>query len=231
MITNRSQQKELLDLGPDFYTQDEYQDALQKLFQINRLFGFLSSTKKVLKQFPEVSTLIDIGCGGGLFLLHLQKRFPQIGMLGIDINPDAITLAQAELDRWKKEGAALNLSFASQSAAEVFIQSRYDAILATLVCHHLSDEELIEFLQNAYENANRLVLINDVQRHVLSYHSYAWLSPFLFANRLITHDGLISIQRGFTRKEWQRLFAKANIKQYQIKWCWPFRWQIILRKN
>jgi 2-polyprenyl-3-methyl-5-hydroxy-6-metoxy-1,4-benzoquinol methylase len=231
MITKRSQQKELIDLGPEFYSQDEYQDCLQKLFRVSQFFGFFRSTLKVLKTFSQEVTLLDIGCGGGLFLLNLSKHFPHMRMLGIDINPDAVTQAQETLGNWQKQHLAALVSFNLQPRPELpSMNNRHDIVLATLVCHHLQDQELIVFLQQAYSHAKQAVIINDLQRHRLSEWLYAIFSPILFSNRLISHDGLISIQRGFTRAEWKLLLQKANLQQYQIKWCFPFRWQIILRK-
>ena len=45
-----------------------------------------------------------------------------------------------------------------------------------------------------------------------------------------SHDELVmSVMRGFRRKEWIRIFEAAGIKDYQIRWKWAFRWQIIIK--
>lgn len=222
----RCQQKELIDLGPDFYTQTEYHDCLKKLFWVSKVFGFFRSTKMVLKHFPTATSLIDIGCGGGLFLLNLHRFFPSIKMRGIDINPEAI--AYAKLNQ-KRYAANKSINFVLQNKPQInFSPGEFDIILATLVCHHLSDEELVCFFRDATSVAGQAVIINDLHRHPLAYGFYALLSPLLFRNRLITHDGLISIKRSFKRSELHVLLLKAGIRNFQIKWCWPFRWQIII---
>lgn len=229
MFTNRSQKKELIDMGPDYYTQDEYLECLQKLFLVNKLLGFFRSTKKILKQFRKTSSLLDIGCGDGLFILHLSKKFPDMQMLGIDISASAIKAAEQSLKLWK---SSTRVSFKLQEKPQLNLSEKsVDIILATLVCHHLSDEELIIFLQHIYLAATNTVIINDLHRHPLAYWSYRFLSPLLFRNRLITHDGLISIQRGFTRAEWKLLLKKAGIHHYELRWCFPFRWKLILLKE
>lgn len=225
----RSQEKELIDLGSDFYSPDEYKDCLKKLFRINQFLGIFRSTRKLLSNYAKEASLLDIGCGGGLFLLNLSCYFPEMKMLGIDTNNDAIVAAQQALNDWRKTSATQNLSFEAQHLDVTLSNNKFDIILATLLCHHLSDEELICFLHKACRHANQVVIINDLHRHSLAYWFYALTSP-LFRNRLITHDGLISIKRGFTRSEWRSLLAKANIPNYQIKWRWPFRWQITLWK-
>lgn len=231
MFTKRSQQKELIDMGPDYYTQDEYAECLKKLFFVNRLLGFFRSTKKILKQFSETSSLLDIGCGDGLFILHLSNKFPQMQMLGMDISVSAIKAADQSLKLWQKSNADTRVSFKLQEQPKLNLsENSFDIILATLVCHHLSDEDLIIFLQQIYLGSAKTVIINDLHRHPLAYWLYSFVSPLLFRNRLITHDGLISIQRGFTRIEWKLLLKQAGIHHYKLKWCFPFRWKLILWK-
>lgn len=226
----RSDEKELLDLGPEHYSQDEYIQCLRKLFQVNKLLGFFRDTVNILKRFPKESTLLDVGCGGGLFILHLHRFFPHMKMQGVDISAAAITDATQTLQAWQKNNLPIQVSFQLQEQAQLNLPNNsVDVILATLVCHHLTDEELIIFLQQAYLAANTAVIINDLHRHWLAYWLYGLVSP-LFRNRLITHDGLISIRRGFKRREWTLLLQQAGIQHYQLKWCLPFRWKLILFK-
>jgi len=230
MLTKRSMEKELIDLGPDYYTQDEYVHCMQQLFRINKLLGFFHSTVKILKLFAEDSSLLDIGCGDGLFILNLNKHFPQMKMIGTDISVAAIDQAKTSLKNFQLSNSDIPVSFQLQEQVKLnFPKNSYDIILTTLVCHHLTDEELIPFLQNALETARQAVIINDLHRHTLAYGLYRIVSPF-FRNRLITNDGLISIRRSYKRSDWQRLLAQAGITHYQLKWCFPFRWQLILWK-
>jgi 2-polyprenyl-3-methyl-5-hydroxy-6-metoxy-1,4-benzoquinol methylase len=226
MLTTRSKEKELLDLGADFYSKEEYSHCLKLLFNINKLLGIFKDTIKVLKRFPKDSSLLDIGCGGGLFLLNLNKIYPYMQMVGVDISSEAIALAKCEL---AKSHEKLNIDFQLQHQEALQLsKNSVDIILLTLVCHHLDDDKLIEFLKNTVNAARKAVIINDLHRHSLACWFYTLLSP-VFRNRLITHDGLISIQRGFTRRELHYLIKQANIQHYQIKWCFPFRWLVILR--
>lgn len=231
MITQRSQEKEILDLGPDYYSPQEYVECLRKLFTINKIFGSFSDTVNILKALPkESSSLLDIGCGGGLFLLHLSKHLPDMQLFGTDISPAAIQEAQQSLQQWQKTKPNIRVSFQLQHCPQLQLANNsFDFILITLVCHHLNDDELIIFLQQAYVAAGKAVIINDLHRHRWAQWLYRMVSP-LFRNRLIAHDGLISIRRGFTRSEWQLLLQQAGIKNYQLKWRFPFRWKLILWK-
>ncbi|HEV2613849.1 MAG TPA: methyltransferase [Gammaproteobacteria bacterium] len=230
-FAERSQEKELMDLGPDYYSHDEYIQCLKKLFQVNKLLGFFRNTVNTLKKCSKESTLLDIGCGGGLFILYLSRFFPQMKMHGVDVSPEAIVESEQSLHAWQRKNGALRVTFELQKNPELnAAKNSVDIILATLVCHHMSNEELVEFLRQAYLIANKAIIINDLHRHRLAYWLYAVISPLLFRNRLITHDGLISIRRGFTRAEWKLFLNQAGIENYELKWRFPFRWKLILWK-
>lgn len=231
MLKKRSQEKELIDLGPEYYTHDEYVQCLKKLFFINKFLGFFRSTVNILKKFPQHATLLDVGCGGGLFILNLSQSFPNMKMHGIDISQKAIEDAQQSLHTWKKSNPSLNVYFQLQQQNQLDItKNSFDIILVTLVCHHIEDDDLVIFLRQLHFVAKQAVIINDLHRHQLSYIFYKLLCPLFFKNRLIIHDGLISIRRGFIRSEWKLLLQKAGINTYELKWRFPFRWQLILRK-
>lgn len=226
-LKQRSNEKELMDLGEEHYSPEEYQHCLLTLFRINVLFGFFSSTVKVLKKIPHLSTVKDIGCGSGLFLIHLSRYFPHAKFIGMDISSSAIELAKQQALLHSTE----QVSFELQTIPSFTLpENNVDVILTTLVCHHLSDEELVVFLRTLFFSASKAVIINDLHRHWLPHFLYKLISP-LFRNRLISHDGLISIRRGFTRSDWQTLLRKTNITHYQITWCFPFRWRVLLWKT
>jgi 2-polyprenyl-3-methyl-5-hydroxy-6-metoxy-1,4-benzoquinol methylase len=98
----------------------------------------------------------------------------------------------------------------------------FDIVTSTLVCHHLTDEELTLFIQKGKKVAKRMLLCNDLHRHPLAYGLFALVAPLLFPNRLIFHDGLLSIRRAFTRKDLEKL--TEELPKAKISWHWPFRW-------
>ena len=217
-----------MDLGPSFYTREEYTDCLNILFKVNKLLGFFNSTVRLLKIFPQDISVVDVGCGGGLFLLHLNHYFPNMTLLGIDVSETAIESAQNALTQSKKD----NIQFLLQKQQALDLsKDSVDIVLITLVCHHVDDEDLPAFLQNAWQAARKAVIIHDLHRHALAYWFYKKISPILFHNRLITHDGLVSIRRSFTRADLHNLMKQTNIPHYEIKWGFPFQWRIILWKN
>jgi 2-polyprenyl-3-methyl-5-hydroxy-6-metoxy-1,4-benzoquinol methylase len=228
-LKTRSDEKELLDLGPAYYSAEEYAHCMKRLFLINRLLGFFKSTVKLLKKFPQDASLLDVGCGDGLFLLHLSQYFPQMQFQGNEISAAGIQLAREAKKQFLP--ASQNVTFELLTTPELKLPPQsVDIILTTLVCHHLSNQEIIAFIRAALNSARRAVIINDLHRHKLAYWSYRLLSP-IFRNRLITHDGLISIKRGFVRREWEAILQAAGVQHYKLTWCFPFRWQLTLTRD
>ena len=211
-MKTRSTEKELIDLG--MYTTEEYEACLKKLYLVGKYLGIHRDTFHVIQKLKPQS-ILDVGCGDGALLATVAKRYPDIRCHGIDISADAI--------KYAKQHKAKNLSFDMTR-----VLPKADCIMANLVMHHMTDSEIEEFLQKAYNQAKYAVLINDLQRSKVSKMLFKQISGPLFSNRLISHDGLISIERGFTKDE-LRSFCK-NVC-HTISWCFPFRWQVILWKK
>lgn len=227
-MNDRSEEQELLDLGPMHYTQEEYADCLVQLSRIGRFLGGDKATLKTLNKHDKPETILEVGCGGGQFTLQLAKQFPQAQVLGIDISSDAIEFAKAQLIKKPID----NVSFDLCSAKLDFPPNSFDVITTTLVCHHLNDEQLVDFLKNAYQISKKRIVINDLHRHALAYWGFAFISGLFFRNRLIYHDGLLSIKRAFKKKDWVAYLKAAEIplEQCSITWHWAFRWVVCIEK-
>lgn len=224
--SQRSNQLELLDMGSSYYTQEEYHDCLVQLDRVGRFLGGDKANLWAFNQMtPAPQSILDVGCGGGLFTIRLAKQFPQTKVIGIDLSSDAIRFAKEQLQASPQP----NVDFILSSSPDLnYIPNSFDVITATLVCHHLSDEELISFLKQSYRIAKRAIILNDLHRHQLASWGFRCVAPILFNNRLITHDGLLSIRRSFTKKDWIYFLHAANIplSRCSITWHWAFRWII-----
>jgi len=221
----RSNEKELIDMGSEFYTPEEYDDCLKKLGAVGR---FLGGNAAILSAFNklknEPASILDVGCGGGYFTRLLAYKYPKAKIIGIDYSSKAIEHA-------KRNKSLPNLSFEVPKTLELNAREKsFDVVTATLVCHHMSDSELVDFLKRAAITARKAIIINDLHRHPVAYFTYFIIARPLFRNRLITHDGLLSIKRSFIKKEWISYLQKAGFKQdqYTIKWKLPFRWIITI---
>ena len=213
-MKKRSDKRELMDLGPAYYSKKEYEECLQKLFLVGKYCGIHRDTYKLLRAI-EPKTIVDIGCGDGAFLAAVAKKMPHTTCVGTEVSAEALAVAH------KGE----NLTFLHQEGAV-----EADVIMTTLVLHHLPDEAISPFLHELYSKAKKAVIINDLDRHFLAKLLFTLVSKPLFRNRLISHDGAISIERGFRKKELIAHIAKIT-QSYSIRWRFPFRWQVVLWKR
>jgi len=216
----RSEEPELIDLGPPHYNPEEYQSCLDQLDRVGKYLGGDRASLKTLQKLSFTpQSILDVGCGGGGFTQKLGSVYKEAVVKGIEISHDAVTLA-------KKHNTYSNVSFDYCNLSDVPSKS-YDVVISTLVCHHLSDDDLIHFLKESLRVAKHKVIVNDLHRHPLAWLGFSVTAPLLFRNRLITHDGLLSIKRAFKRQDWDRYLHALKV-QGDLVWHWPFRWILTL---
>lgn len=225
----RSDKIELMDLGPEFYTEKEYDDCLFKLDRVGRWLGGDQATFKALQNVSPKS-ILDVGCGGGFFTIKLAKMFPEAKVVGIDISQEAILFAKKQLAKMPKP--PLNVVFLHQNDKKLMEPKKsFDIVLSTLVCHHIPDKDLSDFIQRCCSIAKKKVILNDLHRHPIPYYLFKMISPVFFRNRLIQHDGPISNLRAFKRHELEKYLTDAGIPSscYSIKRRWAYRWVVEIK--
>jgi 2-polyprenyl-3-methyl-5-hydroxy-6-metoxy-1,4-benzoquinol methylase len=232
-LSKRLNQPELIDLGPAYYTTEEYEDCLYQLDRIGRFLGGDAATYSGFNQLKQNPTsILDVGCGGGLFTMRLARRYPEAKIVGIDISKEAIQFARHQL---KIINPPLkNIMFEVPPSPELsYPPESFDVVTSTLVCHHLSDDDIISFLKQAYSIAKHAIILNDLHRHIVARMGFSVTAPSFFSNRLIVHDGLLSIQRAFKKQDWIAYLKAARIplSRCSITWHWAFRWIILINTS
>ncbi len=220
-MNKRLEQPEWIDLGPAYYTTHEYEDCLRQLGRIGKLLGGDRATFWAIDRLTQPPrTILDVGCGGGFLTWRLARRYPQAQVVGIDISKEAIAFAQ-------RQPSLSNLSFQlAEKHTLDYPSGHFDVVTSTLVCHHLTDEALVAYLQQATQLARHAVIVNDLHRHPLASIGFAAAAGLFFRNRLIWHDGLLSIKRAFKWSDWIRYLQAAGIplESASLSWHWAFRW-------
>ncbi len=232
MLTQRSNQPELMD---DLsLSGDELQRNLEELETINTWLGgykvVLDALEKLLDGYsgPPLR-LADIGSGGGDTLRHIAKwaRRKNIPMelTGIDANDFMVQYAR------QRCGGFPEITFVQHDVfSEQFSHERYDIVVCSLFCHHFTDAQLVQMFRQLHRQAGIAVIINDLHRHWLAYHSIKWVTRLFSGSRLVKHDAPLSVWRAFRREELEALVRQAGITQYSLRWMWAFRWQLLLKK-
>ena len=209
----------------------EIDPVLKELEVINKLLGgfavFYDALKKINLQNGD--SICDWGCGGGdglkMLAMHFKEQDLQLNFIGIDATPSAVEFAQ------KTNQAYKNLTFRCEDVLKAdFKQEEFDVVISSLFTHHFEDEPWIELIKRMVHSSKKAVIINDLHRHPLAYYSIAILTQLFSKSPMVKHDSKVSVMRSFKKKELENLLQKAGVKNYNIKWMWAFRWQVIIYK-
>ena len=230
-FTTRATTPELMDdLG---LATEELRQNLDELETINTWLGgyrpVLAALARLRPQFPRGRPLrlADLGSGGGDTLRHLaawaRRQRVAVALTGIDANAFMLDYAAAKSQSYPEIGYQQLDIFAPEFAAQP-----YDVLTASLFCHHFADAELGGLRRRWQQQARVAVIINDLHRHPLAYYSIKWLTRLLGGSRLVQHDAPLSVARAFSRADWRLLLAQAGIARYRLRWCWAFRWQVVI---
>ena len=229
----RSDKPEIMD---DFAMEGEIlRDALDKIAKINQLLGgnqlTLCGVQDLIQKIPNKNeiTIVDVGCGNGDMLRKLSDYGLQhnltFRLIGIDANNFTINLAQNLSENYP------NISYKCVDVFdEAFAELKYDIVLCTLTLHHFKEDEILRLMTVFNANSKIGIVVNDLHRSALAYRLFQLLCFVFRLNAMSREDGLVSILRGFKKKDLVHFSKKINLTHYTIQWKWAFRYQWIIMK-
>lgn len=231
LTQHRTQAPEMMD---DFQLEgDEIKDALNRIAAINRMLGgnhvTLQGVKRLLQRIPPERPVViaDVGCGNGDMLRMLadysRRHRRPFKLLGVDANRFTIEYA-ASLSTNYPDISYLCMDILS----EPFAALQYDIVLCTLTLHHFNDPDILRLLRIFQQQATTGAVINDLHRSRVAYRLFQVICRLFRLNDMSRKDGLVSILRGFKKKELHALAGRMPAQQYTLRWKWAFRYQWII---
>jgi 2-polyprenyl-3-methyl-5-hydroxy-6-metoxy-1,4-benzoquinol methylase len=214
----------------------ELAQNLKELELTNRWFGseilLINSLQQVYERYGTAlkahsAQLVDLACGSG-DLLRVMARWSQahhipLSLTGIDINDFMIDFAR------KRASGFSAIQFKVLDAfSKEFSQQQYDIVTMNSFCHHLTDDSLVNLLKQLKHQTRYAIIINDLQRHAVSFYAIKWITQLFHFSKIAQHDGPLSVLRAFHKRELLNLLKQAGIDQFKISWHFAFRWQIII---
>lgn len=178
----------------------EVEDAYRVLRRVNRQLGNLRTIRREFLRFLREDlpgrppfTALDVGSGSGDIPSAIREVAPDRAalVLALDRDPSAVASARRQ-SLAAVRGDALRLPFADRSI---------DLVTAVKFAHHFRGESLASLVEEMARVSRHRVLILDIRRHRLAYWGFLLWSLVLTRNRLVRHDGPLSVLRGFTRDE------------------------------
>jgi hypothetical protein len=210
---------ELLDDGQG--SEEEIIECYHELGLVNRWLGGFRATFEPLDRWTGRSgpaTILDVAGGDGdyaeQFLDWAGSRGTPSRVYMVDWHPVTVRLArERRLDGLLSiRGDALALPFGDQS---------FDLVHSAAFFHHLSMARACDLLAEMCRVSQRLVIVNDLVRSRLAQASIWALTRGLSTNRLIRHDGPLSVSKAFLPRELEAVARTMEHRGYS-----DFRWHM-----
>ena len=221
----RSHRLEYIDTGN--YTAEEYEGCIGELRFVNRWMGDAHSLKVTLLREIEAQELksfsvLDVGAGSGELLRvaatwarQTNRRLRAVGLELDDRMAESINEESERFDEISSvRGDALELPFP---------EVQFDYVICSLFTHHFVDEQVVRILQEMSRVAKRRIFVIDLHRHPIAYLLYTTLGKLVLHNRLVRHDGALSILRSFKTYELLELAQRAGLRDVWVERHFPYR--------
>ena len=221
----RSHRLEHIDTGN--YTAEEYDDCIGELQFVNRWMGDAHSLKATLLREIESQSLtnfsiLDVGAGSGELLRVAatwgRQTNRKFNLVGLELSERMAESILEESERFDEisavRGDALKLPFAD---------AQFDYVICSLFTHHFLDEQVVQVLREMGRVAKRRIFVIDLHRHPVAYFLYTVPGKLVLHNRLVRHDGALSILRGFKSNEFLELAQRAGLRDIKVERRFPYR--------
>ena len=191
--------------------------TLRDIVRLNRLFGGTGAVIWGLRRIFERGmpnaergtaerwSLLDVGTGAGdipVAATRLARRY------GIELVPIGLERIPTAAHAAREAGVAAVLGDAS---ALPFAPCSVDVVIASQVLHHVPRETAVRWIAALNRIARRAVVLADLRRSRPAMIGM-WLAAFpLGLHQTTRHDAVLSLRRGYTRREFEGMMREAGI--------------------
>lgn len=185
-----------------FFLEDPRLTGFQKLYI--QIFGIPISglrirLRRILPQISgEFTSILDLGCGKGLFTFALSQKFPQAKVIGVDIDKEQIEANQAIAQKHQIK----NIEFKVEDILKMEFKDKFDLILSVDNLEHIEDDELVlRKIHAALKPGGRFYC------HVPAYHRI-WIFNKMSEN----FDVPGHVRPGYKKENFLEKFKKSGFR-------------------
>jgi SAM-dependent methyltransferase len=225
-VPQRSTAAEIMD-RPD-NAEADLRRALCDLRAVNKFLGGRRALWRALRPLVERMDagrpieLLDVGAGDAELPRVMAARARRLGrrLAVTALDRDAVTAAIAARETAGHGGVrvvcgdALRLPFRPRS---------FDVVTASLLLHHLTDEQIVRLLATLCRTARVAVVINDLRRHWVPWLAIHVVARAARCHPMVVHDGPVSVLRGFTPGELRELARRAGAAGARVRGSLTYR--------
>jgi len=215
-FSRRAELSELMDAP---CSREVMRACLRDLARVNRWFLGYRPTLAWLRSLalPRSKAplrIVDIGCGYGDTLRHIEawarERSIPISLVGCDLNPDIIAIAA---EATPPPGA---IQWVATDVFNYRSTEPIDIVVSALFTHHLTEPDIVRFIQWMEQHARVGWFINDLTRAPIPYHLFKAFSKLAHLHPFVQHDGPVSFARAFIPSDWRRMCAAAGLGEHDF---------------
>ena len=204
----------------------EVDASLRDLCRINRWFGGVATTRKLIEHVASVTgnkrfSLLEVAAGYG--------EVPR--QAGLQLLKNGIKLEITDLDREATHLQHSHRALAADALALPFPDNSFDLVSCSLFAHHLEPDELSRYGKEACRVSRCAVLINDLVRHPL-HLALVYAGFPLMRSYVSRRDGVASVRRAYEPEEIREILCSADCCQkLEISRHYLFRMGVIVWKS
>ena len=205
----------------------ETQTSLRDLCRINRWFGGIATTRKLLERIVSVTGLKRLS------LLEVAAGFGEVPRCAaLQLARHGISVDITDLDRVPSHLQRGHRILAGDALALPFPDASFDVVSCSLFVHHLQPDEVKRFAVEALRVSRRAVLINDLIRNPL--HLALVYAGFPLMRSYVSRvDGVASVRRAYIPEEMRTMLANGicSADKVEISTHYLFRMGVVIWKN
>jgi ubiquinone/menaquinone biosynthesis C-methylase UbiE len=203
----------------------EIASSLTDLRMFNRWFGGLACTTSLVERVARDTGMnslswLDVAAGAGYVPRTISERLSQ---RNLHLN---VTL----LDRVPSHVGNGGGSVVGDALSLPFRDASFDLVSSQLFVHHLSPDQVVQFVQEGLRVCRRAFLINDLIRDPL-HLALAYAGFPLYRSRITRNDAPASVRQAYTVGEMRHMLSQAGATRIEVDTCFLYRMGVIVWKQ
>jgi|GEM_PF-421431 len=165
--------------------------------------------KKIKKMIRarKVDTIVDLGCGHGGYLRKLAEEFPDVQMIGVDLNQKVIDRARVLSDDFSN----IKFEVGDINEWEPEDGKKVDVVLLHNIFHYVHPDSRPDLLEQMYSYVGSQGVVSVITPINETEHGEAFSSAF--NSFFVAHSNLFALP---DKKELKEVTAHSNFDMYDL---------------
>ncbi len=116
-------------------------ERMQERYLVKRHKRFDIIVQLIKETQPNLTSIVDLGCGPGSLTIRLLEALPDVQIIGIDLDPTLLPLAQLRTAHFGEQVQFIQKDLRDPTWINVFADS-VDAVVSATALHWLNEQQL-----------------------------------------------------------------------------------------